>query len=131
MEPRKIWANYSVKDAHRTRQFYTRLGIKPNGANTDPKLASFVFGDDDLVIHFFEKGSRIDQYLAADGQTSHEIMFTIAADTEAEVTDWEKKVKAAGGTIFRKLERDEDGYYGFGFADPDGHQFNILLMDNM
>ena len=41
------------------------------------------------------------------------------------------EVKKAGGEIFQKLRRDESNYYGFAFADPDGHKFNVLLMDNM
>jgi predicted lactoylglutathione lyase len=131
MEAQKIWANFSVQDAKRSQLFYTQLGITKNKQNNDPKLASFLFGSKGFVIHFFEKGSKIDQYLTSDGGSNNEIMFTISAETEAEVDEWERKVKSAGGSIFKKLERDEAGYYGFGFADPDGHKFNILLMDNM
>ena len=129
MKAKKIWANFSVKDAQRSRQFYTQLGFTPLNLNNDPKLASFLFGDDELVIHFFEQGSQIDQYLTAGA--SGEIIFTLAAQTEAEVKEWAEKVKKAGGTIFQEARRDEANYYGLGFADPDGHKFNVLLMDNM
>ena len=98
--------------------------------NNDPKLASFLFGENDFVIHFFEKGSRIDEYLPPGSATS-EIIFTISAETEAEVNEFADKVKEAGGNIFQKVRRDENNYYGFAFADPDGHKFNVLLMDNM
>jgi len=130
MNAEKIWANFSVKDAKHTRQFYTQLGFTPNNPNNDPKLASFLFGDDDFVIHFFEQGSRIDEYLPP-GPKSSEIMFTLSAETEAEVNEFADKVKEAGGKIFQKVRRDENNYYGFAFADPDGHKFNVLLMDNM
>ena len=130
MNAEKIWANFSVKDAKRTREFYTQLGFTPNNPNNDPKLASFLFGDDDFVIHFFEQGSRIDEYLPPGPKTS-EIMFTLSAETEAEVNEFADKVKEAGGKIFQKVRRDENNYYGFAFADPDGHKFNVLLMDNM
>lgn len=129
MKAKKIWANYSVKNAEATRQFYHQLGIKPNGANNAPQLASFIFGDDTLVIHFFEQGSKIDNFIT--GGTYGEIMFTLAADTEVEVNECAEKVKNAGGDILKQVRRDEDGYYGFAFADPDGHRFNVLLMDNM
>lgn len=125
-----IWANFSVKDAGRTRQFYTRLGVKPNSPNNDPKLASFIFGENDFVIHFFEEGSQIDEYLPSVSKSS-EIMFSIGAETEAEVNEWMEKVKAAGGTIIKEAGRDKDDYFVLVFADPDGHQFNILLMDKM
>jgi predicted lactoylglutathione lyase len=129
MKAKKIWANFSVQDAKRTNEFYTELGFTPNNTNNFPKLASFLFGDDKFVIHFFEKDSQINDFLTS-GSTS-EIIFTLSAETEAEVKEWASKVKSAGGTIFKEVQRDEKGYYGFAFADPDGHKFNVLLMDNM
>ena len=130
MKAKKIWANFNVKDAKRTNEFYTQLGFTPNEPNNYPKLASFLFGDDDFVIHFFEEGSQIDEYLPAVPNTN-EIIFTLSAETEAEVNEFADKVKEAGGNIFKKVRRDENNYYGFAFADPDGHKFNVLLMDNM
>ena len=131
MKSKMIWANFSVKDAKRTNQFYTQLGFTPNKQNNDPKLASFLFGKNDFVIHFFEQGSKIDEYLTSSSKTNSEIIFTLSAETEAEVKEWAKKVKEAGGNILQDVRRDENNYYGFAFADPDGHKFNVLLMDNM
>ena len=129
MKAKKIWGNFSVKDAKRTNQFYTQLGFTPNKPNNDPKLASFLFGDNDFVIHFFEQGSQIDEYLTSGAKTTSEIIFTLSADTEGEVKEWADKVKKAGGKIFHEVGRDETNHYGFGFADPDGHKFNVLLME--
>ena len=131
MKAQMIWANFSVKDANRTRKFYTQLGFTPNKQNNDPKLASFLFGKNDFVIHFFEEGSQIDEYLTPRSKTSSEIIFTLSAETETEVKDIADKIKNAGGNILQKVRRDENNYYGFVFADPDGHKFNVLLMDNM
>ena len=130
MKTKKIWANFSVKDAKRTHQFYTLLGFASNKIN-DPKLASFRFGDEDFVIHFFEQGTKIDEYLTPGSGAASEVIFTLSAETEAEVNEWAEKVKNADGDIFRKVERDENNYYGFSFADPDGHKFNVILMDNL
>lgn len=130
MKAKKIWANFSVKDAARTRQFYKQLGFTPNGPNADPSLASFLFGDAGFVIHFFERGSQIDEYLSSDAAAS-EIIFTLSAETESEVKDWAERVQNAGGTILQQPGRDASGYYGFVFADPDGHRFNVLLMEGM
>lgn len=127
----KIWANYSVKDVKLTNEFYTQLGFTPNGANNYPKLASFLFGENDFVIHFFEQGSQIDEFLTPGSKNNSEIIFTLAAETEEEVNEFAKKVKNAGGDIIKQVKRDEANYYGFAFADPDGHKFNVLLMDNM
>ncbi|HEY9341254.1 MAG TPA: VOC family protein [Hanamia sp.] len=129
MKAKKIWGNFSVKDAKRTNQFYRELGFTPNKPNNDPKLASFLFGDDDFVIHFFEQGSQIDEYLTSGSNTTSEIIFTLSAETEEEVKEWAEKVKNAGGIIFQEVGRDETNHYGFSFADPDGHRFNVLLME--
>ena len=83
MKPKKIWANFSVKDAKRTNEFYTKLGFTPSKQNNYPKLASYLFGDSDFVIHFFEEGSQIDKYLTPGSKTSSEIIFTLSAETEA------------------------------------------------
>ena len=115
----------------RTRQLYTRLGFTPNNPNNDSNLASFLFGDTDFIIHFFEQGARINEYLAPGSKTASEIIVTLSAETEAEVKEWAEKVKNPGGNIFYEVGRDETIHYGFGFADPDGHKFNVLLMDNM
>ena len=129
MKARKIWANLRVKNAKLTREFYRQLGFTPNNPTNDPKLASFLFGDDDFVIHFFEQGSQIDEYLTSGSKTTSEIIFTLSAETEADVKAWAEKVKNAGGTIFHEVGRDETNHYGFAFADPDGHKFNVLLME--
>ena len=129
MKSKMIWANFVVKDVKRTNEFYTQLGFTPNNTNNFPKLASFLFGDNKFVIHFFEQGSGINDFLTS-GSNS-EIIFTLSAETEAEVNEWAERVKKAGGAIFKEVQRDEKGYYGFAFADPDGHKFNVLVMDNM
>lgn len=130
MKTKMIWGNFSVKDVARTNQFYTALGFAPNGTNNYPKLASFVFGDNNFVIHFFEQGSQIDEYLTPGAVSTGEIIFTLAAETETEVKDWAERVRNAGGIISKEPARDDKGYYGFAFADPDGHKFNVLLIEN-
>ena len=82
-----------------------------------------------LWFIFFEQGSRIDEYLTSGAKNASEIIFTLSAETEAEVNEWAEKVKNAGGNILQKVGRDESNYYGFVFADPDGHKFNVLLME--
>src|SRR6187402_2324653 len=102
MKSKMIWANFVVKDVKRTNEFYTQLGFTPNNTNNFPKLASFLFGDNKFVIHFFEQGSGINDFLTS--KSNSEIIFTLSAETEAEVNEWAEKVKKAGGTIFKKCK---------------------------
>lgn len=125
MKSKKIWANVAVDDLKRTTQFYTDLGFTPNGASKD--LTSFLFGEDDFVIHFFIKEvlqSNINAEIA-DLRHGSEIVFSLSAESREEVGEWVKKVKKAGGTIFAEAREFDKGYF-FGFSDPDGHKFNVL-----
>lgn len=128
MNPKQIWANFTVQDLDRTTKFYTQLGFKPNGASKE--LTSFKFGDNDFIIHFFltEVLKSNVKGEVADVKNGNEIIFTLSADTREEVDDWEKQVKDAGGTIISPAEEFGPGYYGFVFTDPDGHKFNVFHM---
>jgi predicted lactoylglutathione lyase len=128
MNPKKIWANFAVSDLERTTKFYTQLGFKPNGISKE--LTSFLFGDDEFVIHFFLKdvlGNFLKSEIA-DSQKVNEIIFTISAESKDQVNNWAKEVERAGGKINSGPEEFGEGYYGFDFADPDGHRFNVFYM---
>lgn len=128
MKPKKIWANFGVSNLERTTQFYKQLGFKHNGASD--QLTSFFFGDEDFIIHFFlkdilepaTKGQLIDT------KAGNEIIFTVSADTKEEVDTWAEEIQQAGGTLVSQPEEFGAGYYGFVFADPDGHKFNVFYM---
>ncbi|MCZ4243762.1 VOC family protein [Pedobacter punctiformis] len=123
----QIWANLGVKNLERTEEFYTKLGFKKTPGQKSDELTSFLFGDDDFVIHFFKdenlkKAMKSD---LSDLSKGNEVIFSISAETEAEVNDWAVKVKDAGGNVFSPPEGFQ-GMYGCAFTDPDGHKFNIL-----
>lgn len=132
MNPKKIWANLAVADLDRTAKFYRDLGFEPNGLGSS-ELISFFVGQDNFVIHFFLKdvlraNLKIE---VADSQHAAEVVFTISAASRAEVDAWEKEVKNARGQLISSTEAFGEGYYGFLFADPDGHRFNVFYMDGL
>lgn len=124
----KIWANFGVQDLGRTTKFYKQLGFKPNGASD--QLTSFFFGEEDFIIHFFLKDILEPAMKGpiTDAKAGNEIIFTLSAETREEVDHWEKEVRQAGGTVVSMPEEFGKGYYGFVFADPDGHKFNVFQM---
>jgi len=128
MKPKKIWANLAVSDLDRTTKFYTELGFRSNGSSKE--LTSFFVGDNDFVIHFFLK-DVIETNMKvkfADTKNAIEVMFTLSAESKDQVDQWAKEVEKAGGKIISKPEEFGEGYYGFVFADPDGHTFNVFYM---
>ena len=131
MRPKKIWANLGVKDVQKTMQFYTALGFKPNGGHNNGKeLASFLIGENDFVVHFFNLDTFTESIKAkeADLSKGNEIIFTIWSDSIEETDAWAEEVRKAGGNIFSEPEAFGKGYYGFGFSDPDGHKWNVFHM---
>ncbi len=128
MNPKKIWANLAVSDLERTTKFYTTLGFKFNGSNKD--LTSFLVGDSNFVIHFFLKEvlRANTKSEIADLQHANGVVFTLSAESKEQTDTWAKEVEQAGGKIISAPEAFGPGYYGFVFADPDGHKFNVFYM---
>lgn len=131
MSPKKIWSNLAVSDLARTTKFYKELGFKFNGSSNE--LTSFLFGEDEFIMHFFIKDILQTNVKGeiVDGQAANEVVFTISAESKDEVDEWAKEVEPAGGKIISKPEEFGKGYYGFLFADPDGHRFNVFYMEGL
>jgi predicted lactoylglutathione lyase len=129
MEPKFIWANLASSDLEKTTQFYTALGFEPNGKMDEG--TSFFFGQNKFVINFFtEQRLKKDENGNIGIPKENEVIFSLSASSKEEVNNWVEKVKSAGGTIFSEPQDYEKGYT-FGFADPDGHKFNILYWPGM
>ena len=64
----------------------------------------------------------------ADTKNANEVLFTLSAESKEQVDKWAKEVEKAGGTLISEPEEFGGGYYGFVFADPDGHKFNVFFM---
>lgn len=129
MEPKFIWANFASSDLERTTLFYTALGFESNGKMDEG--TSFFFSQNKFIINFFT-GQRLNKDVNGNIciPKQNEIIFSLSAVSKEEVNDWVEKVKSAGGTIFAEPQDYEKGYT-FGFADPDGHKFNILYWPGM
>lgn len=131
MKPKMIWANLAVSDLERTQKFYTELGFKPNNPHSSNELVSFFFGENDFVIHFFLKNileTNVKNVEFGDTQKSNEIIFTLYAESKNQTDEWAKEIEKAGGKLISKPESFGNNYYGFVFADPDGHKFNVFHM---
>ncbi|HLR33196.1 MAG TPA: VOC family protein [Fodinibius sp.] len=129
MKTKQVWANLSSKDIEQTHEFYTKLGFKPNGEfSKENDLVSFLVGHDEFVVHFFKEESLKPSLGGeiADLTQGNEVMFTLSADSREEVDEWAKEVKKAGGTVFSEPQTIQNKWYGCGFADMDGHKWNVF-----
>jgi predicted lactoylglutathione lyase len=67
----------------------------------------------------------------ADSHNAKEVVFTLSAQSKVQVDNWAAEIEPAGGKIISKPEAFGEGYYGFIFADPDGHKFNVFYMQGL
>ena len=129
---KEIWINLPVKNVPRAAQFFKSIGfaINPHYNNSDSS-ASFFIGEKKIVLMLFNE----DQFKSftkaniADTGAGSEVLFSIAAESPADVDEIAKKAEAAGGIVFGKPTDIQGWMYGCGFCDPDGHRWNVLYMD--
>jgi uncharacterized protein len=132
MKRNLFWANLYSADLNRTTQFFEALGFKNNNTDKTPGIASFSFGDPGFIINFFgaERFGENIKSPITDTSLSNEILFSISAGSREEVDQWSQKVERSGGAVFL-APHDYMGGYNCGFADPDGHKFNVFYSPSM
>ena len=127
----QIWLNLPIKNVVNTKAFFSRIGFSFNEEQeTLSSLCMFV-GESNFVVMFFEEklfGSFVQNELT-DTQKSSEVLISFDAQSKEEVDILADKVSEAGGIIFAEPAENHGWMYGFGFADLDGHRWNVLYMD--
>ena len=125
----KIFVNLPVKDLNKSKEFFARLGFSFNEQFTDDKAACLVIGENIFAMllreEFFKMFTKKE---SADAKKTTEALIAIDAESRQQVDDMVKKAAEAGGSIYRDAE-DHGWMYGHGFADLDGHQWEVLYMD--
>ena len=125
----KIFVNLPVKDLNKSKEFFARLGFSFNEQFTDDKAACLVIGENIFAMllreEFFKTFTKKE---IADAKKTTEALIAIDAESRQQVDDMIKKAAEAGGSIYRDAE-DHGWMYGHGFADLDGHQWEVLYMD--
>jgi uncharacterized protein len=126
----KIFINLPVKDLNRSKEFFGKLGYSFNPQFTDDKAACLVINDGSIYAmliteEFFKTFTKKP---ISDATKTTEVLIALDAESRQEVDDLVKKAVDAGGSLYR--EPDDHGWmYAHCFADPDGHQWEILYMD--
>lgn len=128
---KELWINLPVKDLQKSREFFTKLGFTfhPRHENSQ-ELAGLVLGDKGVLVMLFPEPTfrSFTGHEVADTRLGAEVLLSIDAQSREEVDELAAKVRDAGGTLF-KPPGGTEAMYGAGFADPDGHRWNVLYMD--
>ncbi len=126
-----LWINLPVKDVEKSKEFFAGLGFSFNeqyGNRADS--ACLLVGAKNVVVMLFSEPAfkGFSKNEISDAGRGTEILLSIGAESKEEVDEMARKAAAAGGTVFGE-PGGQDWMYGCGFADLDGHRWNVLYMD--
>ncbi|GLS14096.1 VOC family protein [Hydrogenophaga electricum] len=126
---RQIFVNLPIQDMARSQAFFKALGLSFNPRFTNDQGACLEIGENFhamlLVEPFFQGFTKLP---VSDARKATEVLIALSVDSRAEAEEVVRKAVAAGATT-----PNEPKDYGFmfqhGFADLDGHQWEVFWMD--
>lgn len=125
----QIFVNLPVKDLNLTKEFFAHLGFTFNEQFTNDAAACMIIGENIyamlLVEPFFQ--SFLNKQVGDPAKAVHGI-YALAVGSRAEVDELVDKAMKAGGS-FVKDAQDHGWMYGRSFADINGHQWEVMYMD--
>ena len=129
---RDLWLNLPVREPERAKEFYRQLGFRLNEQYASQDGSScFIVGDNKVVLMLFPESTfhSFTGNAVADSRQSTEVLFSLGANSRDEVDEFAMKAERAGGSVYSRPGEKGGWMYGCGFADPDGHRWNVLYMD--
>ena len=126
---RQIFVNLPIRDMARSQAFFKALGLSFNPRFTNEQGACLEIADNIyamlLIEPFFQGFTRLP---VADARKTTEVLIALSCDSRDEVNDLVAKAVAAGATT-PNAPQDHGFMYQHGFADLDGHQWEVFWMD--
>lgn len=126
----KIFINLPVKNLKRSISFFTHLGFSFNPQFTDDKAACLVITDGSIYAMLLTEPlfQTFTQKKIADATKTTEVLIAIDAASKTEVESLVSKAVEAGASVYN-TPQDHGWMYQHSFADLDGHQWEILYID--
>ena len=128
---KQVWLNLPVKSLNKSKDFFHKIGFSFNELHTTASSLCMLVGENNFVIMLFEETQFANciQNKVSDTSKSSEVLISIDVQSKEEVDEFAIKVLEAGGNLFAKPAENLGWMYGCGFADLDGHRWNVLYMD--
>lgn len=126
---RQIYVNLPVENLERTTAFFAGLGFSFDPKFTDENATCMVV-DDNIFVMFLVKPffqSFITKEIS-DAKKSTEVLVCLSCESREQVDDLVARAKAGGGTVAREPQ-DHGFMYQHGFADLDGHTWEVAYID--
>ena len=125
----KVFINLPIKDLARSMEFFQNLGFSFNPQFTDEKAGCMVVSDSIFVMLLTDTYFKtfIDTEIC-DAHKATEVLITLDAASAAEVKEFISKAETLGGRIYAQPQ-DHGFMYQHGFADLDGHKWEMAYVD--
>ena len=121
-----LFVTLPVQDLAASRTFYEALGFSINEHSSDERTAAVVV-DDNIVVKLLTRDSF--PVAVGDATAGPTVINCLTVEDRPAVDDLVGKALASGGTGLPALD-DETTYTG-SFADPDGHVWQVMWMDQL
>jgi uncharacterized protein len=126
---KQIFINLPVKDLKNSMTFFEKLGFSFNMQFTDDNAACMIIGENIYAMLLLEKFFKtFTNKEISDAKKTTEVLIAVDAESRQAVDEMIKKAVEAGGSTYRNPQ-DNGWMYGHSFADLDGHQWEVLYMD--
>lgn len=127
--PRHLYVNLPVKDLARSLDFFEALEFSFNPKFTNEDAACLIVNERTGVMLLTESFfAGFTRKPIGDAHASTETLLALSLDSRAEVDAFMARAFAAGASP--TVEAKDYGFmYQHGFADPDGHQWEVFWMD--
>jgi predicted lactoylglutathione lyase len=125
----KIFVNLPVKDLQKSIAFFTHLGFSFNPQFTDETATCMIIGENIFAMLMVDtRFQEFTKKAVADAHKTTEVILALDAESREAVDDLVIKAVEAGGSIY--ADRHDHGWmYYHSFADLDGHQWEVMYMD--
>jgi predicted lactoylglutathione lyase len=126
---KEIFVNLPVKDLGKTKEFFSKLGLKFNQQFTDQNAACLIINDKIYAMLITE--SYFKTFITkeiADTKKSSEVILALSVYKKEQVDEIANKAIKAGGKEPRKAQ-DHGWMYSRNFEDLDGHLWEVFHMD--
>jgi len=120
----QIFVNLPVSDLERSIKFYAALGWAHNPEFTDDNASAIVISEEIYLMVVSEEFFATMTKGAARGT---ETVVALSVESKEKVDELADTALASGGAVSSD-PTEESFMYGRGFADPDGHRFELVHM---
>ena len=130
MVAQQMYLNISVKDLHKTKAFFSKIGFTYNPHFTNENGAGMIVGENIYVMLLTETFFQgfIPHKKVADAKKMTEALIGISVESRKKVDLLVDAAVKAGGKEFRDAQ-DHGWMYARAFEDLDGHIWEVIHTD--